>query len=140
MRGYPIFLNTKEDYLNMIKINPIETVNRLRLLLNDRFDWEWVKDLEDGEDGIEDETHKIESYEDVPSAFDEEFSDVDGSDDGDGSDTIKEKKIIRMQFELRENKHALLFHLGFTVEEIENLIREYGGDEQRRLHESAEDQ
>lgn len=109
MEGYPIVLNTKEDYLNMLEIDREETVNRLKRLLSSTFTWQYVRDLEDGEEGLEDDTHRVEtwtenfrllSYDEIP----------------------EEGKVTRSQFELRPSSNSELHRLGFTVEEVEKLI------------------
>ncbi len=59
MIDYPEHLNSKEDYMNMLAFDKAETVRRLEHLLAMRFYWVLVKELSEGEEGIEDDTHKI---------------------------------------------------------------------------------
>lgn len=93
MRGYPKHLNSKQDYLNCLGIFPEETKKDLQRLLNDRFVWTDTEVLEDAT-GITDDTHRVIDTEDV-----------------------------RIQQELREDEHAEIYRLGFTVEEVEELLK-----------------
>lgn len=88
-----IYLNTKEDYLNLLQSEPMEAREQLQELLDDRYAWKSMAVLEKKEDGLEDETHRILEQEN-------EF----------------------IQAELLEDEYAKIFRLGFTVEEVEKLI------------------
>ncbi len=103
---YPEHLNSKQDYLNMLSFDKAETVRRLEELLATRFYWIAIKELEEGEEGIEDERHRVCVTTTMP--FDQN-----------GEIIAK-----RCQYELQESEYAPLFHLGFSVEEVELLIRE----------------
>ncbi|WP_375703904.1 hypothetical protein [Bartonella sp. AD13SXNS] len=107
MIDYPEHLNTKQDYLNMLEFDKAETVRRLEGLLATRFYWVFVKELEEGEEGIEDDTHRVCVQTEIP-------VDLDG--------TSIEK---RCQYELQESDYAPIFRLGFRVEEVEQLIKEH---------------
>lgn len=104
MRGYPEHLNTKQDYLNMLEIDKKETVRRLKELLDSRYIWIENKELEDGEEGIEDETHQVREYP-IPQ---------------EGGHVAYKK----FQYELKESEYATIFRLGFNVEEVEQLVRD----------------
>ncbi|WP_019218573.1 hypothetical protein [Bartonella florencae] len=65
-----------------------------------------VKELDEGEDGVEDESHRVYVSQNVP-------LDLEG-------DSVEK----RYQYELQESEYALLFRLGFSIEEVEQLIRE----------------
>ena len=99
MNGYPKHINSKEDILNLKADYPIETKKFLEGLIEASNDWIVVKELEDGEVGIEDNTHKV----------------VENKTD----DVV----TSRYQFEYMEDSNAYLFKLGFTsVDEVNNLI------------------
>lgn len=101
MRGFPPHLNTKEDYEFVRNNFPREQwLPCFENLLTSRKDWFFVKELEDGEIGISDETHKIEIQ------LDQEV----------------EGKHIRYQFELRENPTCLMNTLGYTEQEVLGII------------------
>ncbi|WP_254475211.1 hypothetical protein [Bartonella sp. B1098] len=107
MIDYPEHLNTKQDYLNMLEFDREETVKRLEQLLSTRFYWVFIKELSEGEEGVEDDTHKVALITEMP-------SDLNG-------DFVKK----RCQYELQESEYAPLFQLGFRVEEVEQLIKEH---------------
>lgn len=104
MKGFPNFLNTKEDYENVRKNFPKnQWLPNFQALLNSKKDWFFVKELEDGEIGLSDDTHKIEIQ------LDQE---VEGG------------KHRRYQFELRENPNCLMNTLGYTEQEVLAIINE----------------
>lgn len=94
MRGFPKHLNSKQDYLNCIEEFPKETKEELQRLLDSRFVWVATAILEDEEAGIEDATHEIVETEDG-----------------------------RVQRELIEDKNSELIRLGFTVEEVQEMLK-----------------
>ncbi|WP_273782996.1 hypothetical protein [Bartonella sp. ML69XJBT] len=106
MIDYPEHLNSKQDYLNMLSFDKGETVRRLKSLLETRFYWVLVKELDDGEGGVEDESHRVYVSQDFPFDLEGDFVEK------------------RYQYELQESEYAPLFRLGFSVEEVEQLIRE----------------
>lgn len=93
MRGFPKYLNTKQDYLNCLKDYPQETKAKLQDLLDTRFVWRDTAIIEVG--GIMDETHRV----------------ID-TEDGE-----------KIQQEYVEDERAELFRLGFTVKEVEELVK-----------------
>ncbi|WP_142417014.1 hypothetical protein [Bartonella massiliensis] len=107
MIDYPEHLNTKQDYLNMLEFDKTETVRRLKDLLATRFYWVFVKELQEGEEGLEDDTHKVCMTTEMPSDLNGDFVEK------------------RCQYELQESEYAPLFQLGFRVEEVEKLIKEH---------------
>ncbi|WP_273718497.1 MULTISPECIES: hypothetical protein [Bartonella] len=107
MIDYPEHLNSKQDYLNMLEFDKEETVKRLEVLLSTRFYWVFVKELQEGEEGLEDDRHRVCVTTEIP-------SDLKGN--------FVEK---RCQYELQESEYAPLFQLGFSVEEVEQLIKEH---------------
>lgn len=94
MIGFPKVLNTKKDYLNVLTDYPTETKTRLENLLNDRFIWVDKGEVKAGEFPIEDDTHRI----------------------------VIDNEGKQCQLELIEDTNALMFRLGFTVEEIETIL------------------
>ncbi|WP_409361552.1 hypothetical protein ACRPOS_000815 [Bartonella heixiaziensis] len=107
MREYPEHLNTKQDYLNMLEFDKVETVRRLGQLLETRFYWVAIKELGEGEEWIEDDTHRVCMVTEMPFDLNGDFV------------------AKRTQYELQESEYAPLFQLGFRVEEVEQLIKEH---------------
>lgn len=99
MRDFPKWLNTKQDYLNCLKDFPEKTKTALQELLTDRFSWFPVRELTEGETVAESNTYKV----------------VESKDE----ETRETKRVL---YELKEDEHARLFLLGFTVEEVNGLI------------------
>lgn len=101
MRGYPGYLNSKEDYLFVREHFPRERwLPDYQALLDSYKDWFFTGHLDKESDGVTDETHKVVSFED-----DEQQTRYD-------------------QYEFRENPDAKLFRLGFTVDEVKSLMAE----------------
>ena len=100
MKGYPQHLNTKADYMYVRANFPREQwLPDFQALLDSTHDWFFEKHLDTKEDGLEDSTHKVveqRSSEDSEPTYD--------------------------QYVFKEYNNALLFRLGFTVEEVEKLI------------------
>ena len=99
MRDFPKWLNTKQDYLNCLNLYPDETKKSLQELLDSRFSWFPVRELTEGETVAESNTYKV----------------VESKDE----ETQETKRVL---YELKEDEHARLFLLGFTVEEVNGLI------------------
>lgn len=102
MRGFPNNLNTKEDYTNMFAIAPDQAKVWLQSLMDDRFTWFQVGKLEEGDDGVTDDTHRV----------------MDATESVEGGDDV----TVRYQYELREDQHSQFFLLGFTVDEANAII------------------
>lgn len=94
MYKMPQELNTKQDYLNCLQDFPQEAKQRLQALLDNRFNWAQKGILLSADEGLTDETHKVISSED------EHF-----------------------QLELIEDTNARIFLLGFSVKEVEELLK-----------------
>ena len=88
-----IYLNTKEDFFNHLYEEIPSAIATLQEILDDRFAWKLTEVLANKESGIDDETH-----------------------------TIQESDGEYLQFTLLEDENALLFRLGFTVEEAQTII------------------
>lgn len=97
MKGVPKFLNTRDDYDYMQLNFPKEVWQPFfQALLDTRNDWFFVKVLAENEEGIIDDTHKVE---------------------------VNEETRIKTQFEYRFNNSCKLRQLGYTVDEVERMIR-----------------
>lgn len=90
-----MIFNTKQDFFNYLTINPEAVKKALQTLLDTRFIWKTTAILDDSDEGVSDDTHR-----------------VIGEDDE------------RMQQELIEDSNARLFLLGFTVSEAEGVIND----------------
>ena len=99
MKGYPNFLNTKEDYEYARAYFPKEKwVKDFKHLLSTMSHWYFVSKLNKKSDGYEDETHKIVEIPD------------------------SDNKISYAQYELRVNPECKLFKLGYTEKEVRAII------------------
>jgi len=121
MKGKPKFLNTKEDYLNLLAMDESivtkeEKKEALTDLLANVKDWIFVKELASKEEGVEDETHKIvesEVYQEEPAE----------------GEPAPEPQFTYAQYEFKKNPGARLFLLGFTVDEVNALIQQIDATE-----------
>ena len=101
MKGYPQHLNTKADYMYVRENFPREQwLPDFQALLDSTHDWFFVKNLDSQEDGLVDSTHKVVEFK-----------------------NIETKEVTYDQYVLKEYNNALLFRLGFTVDEVEKLIQ-----------------
>lgn len=87
-------LNTKQDYLNYLTVQPEATKKELQLLLDTRYTWQTTGILAASEAGVTDDTHRV----------------------------IGEEPE-RMQQVLIEDENAKIFRIGFTVAEIEEILK-----------------
>lgn len=97
MRGLPKHFNSKQDYLNCLQDTELKAGAKadLQRLLDNRYVWVDTAILEASETGVTDSTHRV----------------IDGED-------------VKIQQELQEDERAELFALGFTVQEVEDLIND----------------
>lgn len=93
MRGFPKYLNSKQDYQNCLTDYPEETKSELQRLLDSRFVWVDTELLANDAAGTTDATHRVVN-----------------SDEG------------KIQQELVEDSNSELLRLGFTVQEAEDII------------------
>ena len=101
MKGYPQHLNTKADYMYVHANFPRKQwLPDFQALLDSTHDWFFEKHLDTKDEGIEDDTHKIVKFENTET-----------------------KEITYDQYVFKEYNNALLFRLGFTVDEVEKLIQ-----------------
>jgi len=106
MRGTPKHLNTKFDYEFIRKNNYSNWQNEYQKLLNGYMAWQVVAFLENEEDGIENDTHRIH----VQKETDPETN---------------EEKTVRVQLEWKVDPKCKLLRLGFTKDEVQEAIDEY---------------
>lgn len=101
MHGFPKHLNSKVDY-EYVRVNfPKEKwLPFFEELLNKQKVWFYTKTLAEGEVGITDDTHKVVENEDM------------------------DKTIIRYQYEFIVDENSQMIKLGYTKEEIEDIIGE----------------
>lgn len=96
MRDYPKHLNTKADYLYVMENFPKEKWEAdFKNLLVGLKDWFNLGKIEDGSDGITDDTHKVE---------------------------VDEQTGDKYQFELKDNPNCLLNRIGFTESEVKGYL------------------
>lgn len=88
-----LIFNTQQDYFNYLNLYPEETKKALQLLLATRFSWQTTGILAEGAEGVVDETHRV----------------------------IGEEPE-RMQQALVEDPNAKIFVLGFTVEQVKEIL------------------
>jgi len=99
MRGSPKYLNTRADYDYMRAHFAAEVWRPYwQELLDSRFVWQISGTLGDGEDGIEDATHRMQVEQDY------------------------QGNEVRYQMKLVEDAHAKIFRLGLTVAEVEEAL------------------
>jgi hypothetical protein len=120
MKGFPKYFNIKQDVFNALAVYPEETKAYLQKLLDERFNWlpaktekqdfyidgkamsfNSAKKMSKGEIAVIDDTHR----------------EVEIKDD-------RTKEVTeRYQEEYKEDPNCKLFRLGFTVKEVQELIK-----------------
>ena len=100
MKGFPKYINSKQDVLNLLVEYPSETKQYLQELLDTKDAWLMAGKLETGEAGITDKTHKVVETKDQE------------------TDEVKE----RYQYEFKEDPNGTIYRLGFTPDEVRKLI------------------
>lgn len=102
MLGYPKILKTKEDYEYVRTHFPKEKWQAdFEKLLTSQQEWFFVKELQTGEVGVTDDTHKVV----VEPSF--------ASDD---------QQTHNYQYELRDNPESPLARSGYSAEEVEAIL------------------
>lgn len=100
MKGYPKNLNTRADYLYVRDHFPKTAWEKdFQALIDTEAAWYPVGYLTNAESGINDATHAVFEVDEI------------------GTDS---KKLA--QYELRSNPTAKIYRLGFTIEEVRNLL------------------
>ena len=101
MVGFPKWLNTKEDYFYVREHFPHEQWEPVfQALLDERMTWLNIGQLASEEEGVTDNIHKVVT--------------VGGEEDG--------TPVQYYQYEYKEDPNCKLFRLGFTVEEVKDLL------------------
>ena len=98
MRGLPP-INTKEDVYNMLRDYPEEGKKHLQKLYDDRFIWHTTEILPSLDEGVNDETHRA-------------FATKNENDEE-----------IFVQQELVVDPNAFIYRIGFTDEDIAELLK-----------------
>ena len=97
MKGYPKFLSSKADYEYVRNhFSKEEWLPDFQGLLDSSRDWFFVSELSSETEGVEDDTHKVVKDE-------------------------QQNKIY--QYELQLNPTCKLLRLGFTEDEVKNIIK-----------------
>lgn len=94
MRGFPRTIATKTDINNLFPLFPDETREYLQKLIDTRFIWRRTGAIADGTAGVQDTTHRV----------------------------MKTESGLE-QFELVEDENAKIFRLGFSVVEVEEMLK-----------------
>ena len=94
MRGFPRTITTKNDIQNLLQLYPDETREVLRQLLDTRFVWRSTGAITDGAAGIQDSSHRV----------------------------MRTESGLE-QFELVEDENAKIFRMGFSVAEVEEMLK-----------------
>ena len=100
MQGFPRYINTKQDVLNLIEDYPEQTKSFLQSLVDSKMAWLFTNTLADGDTGTTDSTHKV-------------------------CELVDENDVVteRNQYELVEDNNGPIFRMGFaSVAEAEALI------------------
>lgn len=94
MRGFPKTVSTKNDIQNLRQLYPDETREYLQKLLDTRFVLRSTGAIAEGMAGVQDATHRVMRTE---SGLEE--------------------------FELVEDENAKIFRMGFSVAEVEEMLK-----------------
>ena len=94
MRGFPRTISTKNDIQNLLQLYPDETREYLQKLLDTRFVWRSTGAITEGTAGVQDATHRV----------------------------MRTESGLE-QFELVEDANAKIFRIGFTVSEVEEMLK-----------------
>ena len=94
MRGFPKTISTKIDVQNLFQLYPDETREYLQKLLDTRFIWRSTGAIAEGASGIQDATHRV----------------------------MRTESGLE-QFELVEDENAKIFRMGFSVAEVEEMLK-----------------
>lgn len=102
MKGEPKHWNSKKDVMIALEGWPERTKEYLQTFLDGVQKWMIDHKLEEGEQGVEDDTHKIKEIKD------------------DETGEVTE----RYQLVFKDDPNCKLFRLGFTVEEAQAIVNE----------------
>jgi len=102
MKGFPEHLNTRYDVEYCLQHFPEDTRAFLAQKLAEVKQWLVTGKLAEGDAGVSDETHKVIETKDQ------------------ATQEVKE----RYQYEYKDDPNCALFRLGFTIKEVEDMIKE----------------
>lgn len=94
MRGFPKTISTKTDVQNLFQLYPDKAREYLQKLLDARFVWRSTGAITEGTAGVQDATHRV----------------------------MRTESGLE-QFELVEDANAKIFRIGFTVSEVEEMLK-----------------
>lgn len=94
MRGFPKTISTKNDIQNLRQLYPDETREYLQKLLDTRFVWRSTGAIAEGTAGVQNATLHI----------------------------MRTESGLE-QFELVEDENAKIFRMGFSVAEVEEMLK-----------------
>ncbi len=94
MRGFPKTISTKNDIQNLLQLFPNETREYLQKLLDARFVWRSTGAITEGAAGVQNATHRV----------------------------MRNESGLE-QFELVEDQNAKIFRVGFSVAEVEEMLK-----------------
>ena len=94
MRGFPKTISTKTDVQNLFQLYPDETREYLQKLIDTRFVWRSTGAIAEGASGIQDATHRI----------------------------MRTESRLE-QFGLVEDENAKIFRMGFSIAEVEEMLK-----------------
>lgn len=99
MRGFSNWWNTKQDILASLELFPEQTKEKLQEWLDTKDQWLVVSKLEEDQEGVTDDTHKV-------------------VENKDHNDVITD----RYQYELKEDPNGPIYRLGLTVSEVKLMV------------------
>lgn len=94
MRGFPETISTKTDVQNLFQLYPDETREYLQKLLDTRFVWRSTGAIAEGAAGIQNAVRRV----------------------------MRTESGLE-QFELVEDENAKIFRMGFSVAEVEEMLK-----------------
>lgn len=94
MRRFPKTISTKTDVQNLFQLYPDETRKYLQKLLDTRLIWRSTGAIAEGAAGVQDTTHSV----------------------------MRTESGLE-QFELVEDENAKIFRMGFSVAEVEEMLK-----------------
>ena len=102
MKGFPKTLNSKSDYMYIRENYPKEIwAPYFQALLDERYCWYPEKELESSNEGLTDNTHKVVE-----------------------NNNTENDVVSYTQYILKRNPMAKITRLGFTVKEVQKMLRE----------------
>ncbi len=109
MKGFPQHINTKQDVINLAADYPEQGKRALETLIAEIHIWQRGEQLEDGDDGVSDDTHRVDIV-------------VERADQDDSDNDQAQEQTLRYQSELIEDMGCGLYRLGMTEAEALTII------------------